>query len=84
MNSKDLVVISIYDSFWGFSVFMDGKIYTDQYRGVSAEIYKAYYDERNYEERPEGADDYWHSWLKERFPNKTIVVCEDGGIDVMN
>lgn len=87
MNSKDLVVISIYDCFCDFAVLVDDKIYTDHWSGLGREIYDAYYDDRNYEgfsydDNTNGhLTDYWHKWLKERFPKKTIIICEDGAIE---
>lgn len=77
---KDIVIISIYDSGYGFSVMVDNKIYYQSQikedetyeEDTLADLVKNSYHNYNFEE-----------WLKCKFPNKKIIICEDGGIEVL-
>ena len=77
MNNKDLeniVVISYYDSGYNRSIMKNGI------------VSQKYCDGFNTENESKGnAFDliYRKSKLKEVFPNKTIIVCEDGDIEVI-
>lgn len=74
MNSKDLdniVVISSYDNGYEFSILENGTIH----KRLDGHRHETLIDAYSYI--------YNHSKLKEIFPNKTIIVCEDGDIEVI-
>lgn len=77
MEIKDLVIVSIYDGGYCFSVYDDG-VTIRRYEGggpLLDEVMQAYSIPYTNE---------WYKWLKERFPNKIIVICEDGNIEIVN
>lgn len=72
-----MVIISIYDSAYYLSVMIDNKIiepkdFDSQKDTLADEIEKAYYREDNFDK-----------WLKNKFKDKDIIICEDGGIRVI-
>lgn len=70
---KNIVIINIYDSGYGFSVLVDNTIYYKMHDDLADEILSIYYDSHI----------NFHDWLKEKFKDKTIIICEDGGIEVL-
>lgn len=81
---KDIVIISIYDTLI-YSVLLDGKVYEshDRYereksgeKNVADEIDDIY------------AKANWQSGkykkaFKKKFPNKQVILCENGDIEVL-
>lgn len=77
MEIKDLVIVSIYDCGYCCSVCEDG-IIERRFEGggpLLDEVMQAW-------DIPNTIDFY--NRLKERFPNKLIIVCEDGNIEIVN
>jgi len=72
---KDLVIISDYDYACQFSVMIDEKVYNTSNRS-------AIFDEILTEYRYMYENEF-KKWLKEKFKNKTIIICEDGNIEVL-
>ena len=81
---NDLVVISAYDSGVGFSVMVNGTIYykAEMVDGVweedtlADEVRRHYY---SYCDREKPFKD----WLREKFGNTNIILCEDGNIQIL-
>ena len=77
MNNKDLeniVVISNYDGGYYYSIMINGIIY-GRFGNIPQDVKNV---------MDNALDNlYDNSKLKEIFPNKTIIVCEDGGIEVI-
>ena len=82
---KDIVIISIYDSAIGLSVLLDGKVYETHDRferanggeeNVADEIDDIFAKAAWESERCKNA-------FKEKFPNKQVILCEDGGIEIL-
>lgn len=77
---KDLVIISIYDSgFGGFSIMINGKVIEpkDEYdigKPTLANKIKELYQNET---------DKFEEYLKKKFKNKTIIICNDGDIEVL-
>lgn len=72
-----MVIISIYDSDYYLSVMIDNKIiepkdFDFEKDTLADEIEKAYYR----------ADDF-DQWLKNKFKDKYIIICENGEIRVI-
>lgn len=72
---KDLLIISIYDSGYGFSIMFNGEII--ERTGVDEETNLADVFESKYN------DYHFHEWLKEKYPDKKIIICENGDIEVL-
>ena len=81
---KDIVVISIYDSAISLSVLLNGRVYEahdrfereDGEQNVADEIEDIY------------AKENWQigkckKAFKKKFPNKQVILCQDGGIEVL-
>lgn len=69
---KDIVIISIYDSFYYASIMIDGKVIEKEEKDrLLFEIENIYYN-NDFEEG-----------IKEKFKDKTIIICENGGVDVL-
>lgn len=77
---KDIVIISIYDlGYGGFSVMVDGVVYGqrvfDNEKETVADalydVYKEFGSEKSEEE------------FKKMFPDKQVIICEDGCINVL-
>ena len=72
-----MVIISIYDGGWGFSIMIDNKIIRpkdfDFDKDTMADIVKKAYR----------LEDNFDKWLKDKFKNKDIIICEDGDIRVI-
>lgn len=72
---KDLVIISIYDCGCWFSVIIDEKVYNTNNRSdLFDEILSAYHNDYTSD---------FKEYLKEKFKNKNIILCEDGDIEVI-
>ena len=72
-----MVIISIYDSGYYLSIMVDGKIigpktYDFEKDTLADIVDKAYYREDDFDK-----------WLKNKFKNKDIIICEDGDIRVI-
>jgi len=65
-----MLIISIYDCCWNFSIMLDDKIMWPDNDDLANEIRKAYH-----------LEDDFRKWLKNKFKDKTIIICEDGGIE---
>ena len=73
MVMKDLVIISIYDNGFGFSIMFDGEVLKSNDE-LFNEIFEVY-DSKLLSD--------FEEYLKEKFKNKTIIICENGGIEVL-
>lgn len=77
MNNKDLeniVVISMYDGGYNYSIMINGIIY-GRFGNVPQDV-------KNVMDKT--LDNlYDNAKLKEIFPNKTIIVCDDGCTEVI-
>ena len=75
---KDIVIVSVYDGGYGFSVMADGIVSSPHtFHGEKetvADVLYGIYKEFGWESGKE---------FKKMFPNKQIIVCEDGGIEVL-
>jgi len=74
---KDIVIISIYDSGYGFKVMVDGVVsspYTCHQGKSIADVLLGVYHKFGYESGEE---------FKKMFPDKQIIICEDGDIEVL-
>ena len=74
---KDAVVVSIYDSGYGFNVMVDGVVSSPHtcHQGKSiADVLFSVYNEFGWKSGEE---------IKRMFPDKRIIICEDGDIEVL-
>lgn len=72
---KDLVIISIYDYGCWFSVMIDDEIYNANNRNeLFDKIVQVY---------TEFLTNDFKKWIKNKFKNKTVIICEDGDIEVI-
>jgi len=75
---KDIVVISIYDTGYGFNVMVDGIVsspfvFHGEKETIADVLYRIYM-KFGWESGKE---------FKKMFPNKQIIICEDGGIEIL-
>ena len=71
MSTKDFIIVSIYDMGYNFSTCIDG------------EFESGYDTPKNYTifHKFEELDmPHFLAWLQETYPNKAIIVCDDGDI----
>lgn len=76
IDMKDIIVVSIYDSGYGFNVMVDGVVSSPWtcHEGESiADVLHRIYNEFGWRSGGE---------FKKMFPDKQIIVCEDGDIEV--
>ena len=76
---KDFIIISVYDSCYNLTVFIDGKIYSRYDRdskGITHPLFEYVYKEGGYlsnEQLDKIAHDY----------NKSVIYCDNGDIDIL-
>lgn len=74
---KDIVIISIYEGGYGFSVMVDGVVSSPHHcneKETMGDVLYHVYDEFD----PESGEK-----VKKMFPGKQVIVCADGGIEVL-
>lgn len=75
---KDIVIISIYDSGYGFSVMVDGIVSSPYiFHGEKETVADILYHIYNKFGSESGKE------FKKMFPNKQVILCEDGDIEIL-
>ena len=73
-----MIIVSIYDSGYGFSVMVDNKIHKDHFlEEDNSKLYKTFiraYHRKN--------DKLFIRWIKRKYPKQDIIICEDGDIAI--
>ena len=70
---NNLVIISAYDG-RVYEIMLDNTIFNNEY--TITNVVDSHY-KTNY---LGNLDEKFINWLKENFKNKTIIICDDGGI----
>lgn len=76
---KDFIIISVYDSCYDLTIFIDGKMYTRYDRdskGITHPLFEYVYKECGYlsnEQLDKIANDY----------KKSVIYCDNGSIDIL-
>lgn len=76
-DMKDLVVVSIYDGGYGFNVMVDGVVSSPHHcneKETMGDVLYHVYNEFGWKSGEE---------FKKMFPDKQIIICEDGGIEIL-
>jgi hypothetical protein len=76
---NEFIIISVYDSCYNLTVFIDGKMYTRYDRdsnGITHPLFEYVYEECGYLSR-EQLDKIAHDY------NKSVIYCADGDIDIL-
>lgn len=79
-NLKDFIVLSVYDNGFYFSLMVNGKIYGTydlEHKRKFKWLYNVYKDASGSEDM-----DVIVNTLQRDFPDKTIIVCDGGGIEI--
>lgn len=76
---NEFIIISVYDSCYHLTVFIDGKMYThhDRSNEITHPLFEYVYEEGGYLSR-EQLDKIAHDY------NKSVIYCEDGEIDILH
>ena len=73
-----MIIVSIYDGGYGFSVMVNDKIHEDHFlEEDNSKLYKTF--RRAYHRK---SLKLFIKWIKRKYPKQDIIVCEDGGITV--
>ena len=75
----NIIIVSIYDSGWGFSVMLDNKIHEGHF--FSEDDSKIYTSFRKAYHRICSQKKFVR-WIRRKYPQQKIIICEDGNIQI--
>lgn len=74
-----MIIVSIYDCGYGFSVMVDNKIHKEHFLEIgSSKVIRSF--KKAYYRIPIEKD--FVRWIKRKYPRQDIIICEDGSITI--